>query len=126
MALYIIFISLLLPIFFVSPETAIIASSQVDLKVLERDSSGRCQSMEQRESTRYEIQQIVNSKICGGPQWRRIAFINMTNTSHSCPTGLTLSAFSKRTCAHPHSNSRCFSTFFSDGSLPYSRVYVGE
>ena len=36
---------------------------------------------------------------CNGTTgWRRIAFINMTNTSYSCPSGLVLTSYSKRTC----------------------------
>ena len=65
---------------------------------------------------RNEIYQAVVSAIetffCNGsPGWRHVAFINMTDTSYNCPTGLTLTSFSRRTCAHPHSNGRCFSTF---------------
>ena len=81
---------------------------------------------------RNEIYQAVVSAISstfpetffcnGSPGWRRVAFINMTNTSYNCPTGLTLTRFSKRTCAHPHSNGRCFSTFFNVGDLSYSQV----
>jgi hypothetical protein len=90
--------------------------------------SGQCASAEKRETLRNEILQMVVSAIAstyfcnGSPGWRRIAFINMTDTNHSCPIGLTLTSFSKRTCAQPNSNSRCFSTFFNVGDSPYSQV----
>ena len=61
---------------------------------------------------------------CGGTSgWTRVTFINMTNTSQQCPSGLTLTTFSKRTCGRtnstPHS---CDSTSFSVGGMAYSRV----
>ena len=58
----------------------------------------------------------------GTPGWRRVAFINMTDTSYNCPTGLNLTSYSKRTCGRSHTNRGCSSTTFSVGGLPYSRV----
>ena len=50
-------------------------------------------------------------------------FINMTDTSYNCPTGLNLTSYSKRTCGRAHTNGgECSSTTFSVGGLPYSRV----
>ena len=60
---------------------------------------------------------------CGGPGWRRVVFLNMTNTSHVCPAGLNLTSYSKRTCGRAHSSSHnCSSTAFSVGDSQYSRV----
>ena len=60
---------------------------------------------------------------CSGPGWRRVAFINMTDTSYNCPTGLTLTSYSKRTCGRSHTTrGGCSSTTFSVGGLPYSGV----
>ena len=60
---------------------------------------------------------------CGGPGWRRVVFLNMTNTSHVCPTGLKLTTYSRRTCGRAHSGSgTCSSTTFSVGGSQYSRV----
>ena len=59
----------------------------------------------------------------GTPGWRRVAFIDMTNTSYNCPTGLSLTSYSKRTCGQSHTTAGgCSSTTFSVGGLPYSRV----
>ena len=86
------------------------------------------------ERARNELHQITNSIIlattghqlhtCNGtPGWRRIAFINMTDTSYNCPTGLNLTSYSKRTCGRSHTiEGGCSSTTFSIGGLPYSRV----
>ena len=81
----------------------------------------------ERERALNEIRQTVNSLIngttCGTPGWKRIAFINMTDTSYSCPTGLNLTSYSKRTCGRSHwSTYGCSSTTFDVGGLPYSQV----
>ena len=119
-----------------SPQSVIVASGQeqkTNVKILERGDDWQCASMEEREAMRNEIHQIANSAIlnatglihtCNGiPGWRRVAFINMTDTSYDCPTGLNLTSYSKRTCGRSHtSHGRCSSTTFSVGGLPYSRV----
>ena len=113
---------------------------------------GQCPSMEERERARSELHQVINSVFantlptttpasittmpssttsaitvptmtdCGGPGWRRVAFINMTDTSYNCPTGLNLTSYSKRTCGQSLTSGGCSSTTFSVGGLPYSRV----
>ena len=108
---------------------------KTDVKVLERGDDWQCPPMEERERAKKEIHQIANAAIlatiatghihtCNGtPGWRRIAFINMTDTSYNCPTGLNLTSYSKRTCGRSHTTLRgCSSTTFSVGGLPYSRV----
>ena len=60
---------------------------------------------------------------CGGPGWRRVVFLNVTNTSHVCPTGLSLTSYSKRTCGRANSRSgTCSSTSFRVDGSQYSRV----
>ena len=60
---------------------------------------------------------------CGGGQWRRVVFLNMTNTSHVCPARLNLTTYSRRTCGRAHSTTySCSSTTFSVGDSQYSRV----
>ena len=60
---------------------------------------------------------------CGGPGWRRVVFLNMTDSSHVCPAGLNLTTYSKRTCGRAHSgNFSCSSTTFNVGGSQYSRV----
>ena len=98
------------------------------IKVLDRGDGQQCASVEGRDRIRNEIDQIANSAIlatiCNGtPGWRRVAFINMTDTSYNCPTGLNLTSYSKRTCGRSHTTQGgCSSTTFSVGGLPYSRV----
>ena len=113
------------------PGSIIVISGQgqkTSTKVLEEGGDCQCASVEERERARNGIHQIANSAIlatiCNGtPGWRRVAFINMTDTSYNCPTGLSLTSYSKRTCGRSHTTSvGCSSTTFSIGGLPYSRV----
>ena len=129
-------IYLMLSVLCLSPGSIIRASGQVqmtDVKVLERGDDWQCPSMEERERARNEIHNTVNSVIvaimtghihtCNGtPGWRHVAFINMTDTSYNCPTGLNLTSYSKRTCGKSLTSSGCSSITFSVGGLPYSRV----
>ena len=92
--------------------SVIIISGQrhmIDTQILDGGDDGQCPSAEEMERARNELHQIANSIIsattghqlhtCNGtPGWRRVAFINMTDTSYNCPTGLNLTSYSKRTC----------------------------
>ena len=127
-----------LSFFCLPPGSVIIASGQgqmIDIQMLERGDDWQRSSMEERERARNKIHQIANLMIvmavatghihtCNGtPGWRRVAFINMTDTSYNCPTGLNLTSYSKRTCGRSHTNQgRCSSTTFSVGDLSYSCV----
>ena len=97
-----------------------------DVMVLERGDDWQCPSVKEREGARNEIHQIASAVIsssCNGtPGWRRVAFIDMTNTSYHCPTGLSLTSHSKRTCGRLHTSSGCSSTTFSVEGVPYSHV----
>ena len=128
---------LVLPVLCLSaPGLIIIACGQVQtthVKVIRGGDDWQCPSVEERERARNEIRQTSNMVIahvtghvytCNGtPGWRRVAFINMTNTSYNCPTGLSLTPYSKRTCGRVHTtDGGCSSTTFSVGGLPYSQV----
>ena len=130
-----------------SSELVVIASSQgqIAIAITELQGGGvigQCSAAEERERARSELHQLIVSVIanttsaptmptvtvtgaptCNGtPGWRRVAFINMTDTSYNCPTGLNLTSYSKRTCGRSHTTSGCSSTIFSVGGLPYSQV----
>ena len=107
--------------------TAIGQGEMADMKVLERPDDRHCASIEERERARDELHQIANSVLmatCNGtPGWRHVAFINMTDTSYNCPTGLNLTSYSKRTCGRSHTTyGGCSSTTFNVGGLSYSQV----
>ena len=56
--------------------------------------------------------------VTGG--WRRVAELDMTNSSHQCPSSLQQRTYSnKRTCGIPQG---CFSVTFSTATLEYSEV----
>ena len=124
-----------------------------DVEVIESRDDWQCPTTEEREKARKKIHQITAlaiattftpptttgsttttpsttastatmSPTCNGtPGWRRVAFIDMTDTSYNCPTGLNLTTYSKRTCGRSHTtNGGCSSTTFSVGGLPYSQV----
>ena len=113
-----------------TPGSVITVSGKIQMagfKVLKRGDYGKCLSVEEGERARNEIDQTINSviesSICmGTPGWKRVAFINMTDTSYNCPTGLNLTSYSKRTCGRSHRGSGCSSTTFSVEGLLYSRV----
>ena len=109
----------------------------IEIKELPTSVGGQCPSVEERERVRKEIHQLVNESVymydivasqyshtCNGtPGWKRIAFINMTDTSYSCPTGLNLTSYSKRTCGRSHLGIYGHSsTTFDVGGMPYSQV----
>ena len=63
------------------------------------------------------------TRSCGGVTggWRRVAELDMTNSSHQCPSGLQQRTDSnKRTCGIRSSG--CFSVTFSTATLEYSKV----
>ena len=135
-------IKLVLVFLCLSPGSVITASGQMT-EILQIGSTGQCPSMEERERARNKLHQIISStitnitestrndtdqsinstNICNGTSgWRRVAFINMTDTSYNCPTGLNLTSFSKRTCGRSFTTPGCSSTIFSVGGIQYSKV----
>ena len=63
------------------------------------------------------------TRSCGGVTggWRRVAELDMTNSSHQCPSSLRLRTdSSKRTCGIPSIG--CSSVTFSTATLEYSKV----
>ena len=65
------------------------------------------------------------SILCGGVtgEWRRVAHLDMTNSSHQCPSGLSMRNYSnKRTCVRDSDPAGCSSVTFSSATLEYSRV----
>ena len=127
-----IYISLLLSVIILwlsaAPRSVDSQMEMTDIKVLERGDDWQCASIEERERARNEINIISNQVIanvtgCNGTSgWKRVAFINMTDTSYNCPTGLSFTSYSKRTCGRSHTTAGCSSTTFSVGGLPYSQV----
>ena len=63
------------------------------------------------------------SKTCGGPGWRTVAFINMTDPNQNCPQRLNLTDYSIRSCGRRHTTPfGCSSVTFPVDSPQYSQV----
>ena len=60
---------------------------------------------------------------CGGPGWRRVVYLNMTDPNTNCPSGWELTEHSKRTyCGRSSSGLSCDSVFFPVYGVGYTRV----
>ena len=64
------------------------------------------------------------AKTCGGVTggWMRVIKINMTNTSHTCPSGLKTLTSPKRLCAMSITGGECSSATISLHGVEYTRV----
>ncbi len=63
------------------------------------------------------------SETCGGLGWRKVVSLDITDTSQSCPRGLKLTGYSKRSCGVAHTvYGKCASVIFPVGGGQYSRV----
>ena len=63
-------------------------------------------------------------EVCGGPGWRRVAYLDMTDPNQNCPTGLSQTSYSVRSCGRPSTAqyASCFSTLFQNDGSQYSEV----
>ena len=95
--------------------------------------SDHCLSLEERTSVLSGIRTEVNKltqnvhsdypPCCseGGTGWVRVAYYNMSNTSHNCPENLVLYETPKRSCGQGLHFEGCLSTSFSVGRS-YNKV----
>ena len=68
---------------------------------------------------------IINGPYtCGGTgRWRRVAYVDMTDPSTTCPSGWNMTGYSKRTCARATDGTNtCDSATFPVGGGEYSRI----
>ena len=97
-----------------------------------------CQNTQRlRESVHQDVISLVNNSIlpelltrqqlpcsCGGLGWRKVAYLNMSDTTQTCPQAWELITTPKRSCGRPSNVSYrpCYSATFSTPSTPYSKV----
>ena len=95
---------------------------------------GVCQNTQElRENIRQDVSTLLGEISgettghvtcdCGGPGWRRVAYLNMSDTTQtSCPGDWELITTPKRSCGRPANADRrtCYSALFQ--SLSYSQV----
>ena len=65
----------------------------------------------------------MSKTACGDQRggWMRVANLDMTNTSHTCPSGLNTITSPKRLCDYTGNNACCSTTFSVEG-VQYSRA----
>ena len=61
---------------------------------------------------------------CGGPGWRRAAYLNMSDPTQTCPPAWELIITPRRSCARPSSagHRTCYSAMFPTQSIQYSQI----
>ena len=102
--------------------------------VIPGDGSERCLSQQQRDISRQAIRDAVNDKLitvlpshliqCGAGQWTRVAYLNMSDPTQSCPPAWRdRSANGTRVCGRYDVSSRqCSVGTFYQSDCTYSKV----
>jgi hypothetical protein len=98
-----------------------------------------------RESIKQDLRSLINSTIlpalstqnqtqvvnttgracgCGGPGWRRVAYLNMSDPAQVCPSAWELITTPRRSCGRPSSAGAqsCFSAVFPAQNIQYNQV----
>ena len=86
-----------------------------------RRTAGSCPSHQDRMEIANEFRRNISTILnCGGtPGWRRVGFLDMTDPSQSCPSGLALKTYSPglRSCGRATNDSAVsWSTFYNTGA----------
>ena len=108
--------------------------SSYNTSSIELSGAGFCPSTEKlREKIREDVNLFLNSSVapiltrpcsCGGPGWRRAAYLNMSDPTQTCPPAWELITTPRRFCARPSnaSSSSCYSAMFPTRGIQYSQV----
>ena len=107
-------------------------TSSIELSV-----AGFCPSTEKlREKIKQDIDVFLNNSVlpkifvtrgacrCGGPGWRKAAYLDMSDPTQTCPSPWELITTPKRSCARPSSagSLTCYSAMFPTQGIQYSQV----
>ena len=107
--------------------------------------TGMCPATQNvRESIKQDIRLLINSSVlpalvtqnqtqtsntsqicgCGGPGWRRVAYLNMSDLTQTCPSAWELITTPRRSCGRPSSAAGrvCNSATFPNQGVQYSQV----
>ena len=77
----------------------------------------------QLESIQSGVNNIRGQYSCGGHGWRRVVYLDMTDSSTTCPSGWQLTGYSKRTCGRVSTGwHTCDSATFPVSGGEYTRV----
>ena len=75
------------------------------------------------EPTRMNTTLMQHTTTCGGVGWRRVVYLNMTDSKTNCHSGWQLTGYSKITCGRVSTGWRtCDSVFFPISGGPYSQL----
>ena len=76
--------------------------------------------------TQNQTQTSNTSQVCGcgGPGWKRIAYLNMSDPTQTCPSAWELITTPRRSCGRPSSavGRVCNSATFPNQGVQYSQV----
>ena len=135
MRAYVLAVMLLLHILHTEgqPEPLVEDPVRVSAKVLRGSATGTCPSEQDTIDAKGELRQnisailadLMSNTSCGGTGWRiRVGYLDMTDPSQSCPSGLALKNYSPglRSCGRVTDSAGCWSTFYNTGGSQYSRV----
>ena len=91
-----------------------------------------------REAIEQDINSLINSSVlstlgtgpghgacgCGGPGWRKAAYLNMSDPTQTCPPAWELITTPRRSCARPSSagSRSCYSAMYPTQDIQYSQV----
>ena len=91
-----------------------------------------------REDIEQDIHSLINSSVlsaletgsgygacgCGGPGWRRAAYLDMSDPTQTCPPAWELIVTPRRSCARPSDAGKhtCYSAMFPTQGIQYSQV----
>ena len=108
--------------------------SSYNTSSIELSGAGFCPSTEKlRKMIKEDIDTFLNSRVvpmlirpcgCGGPGWRRAAYLNMSDPTQTCPPAWELITSPRRSCARPSNAGRrtCYSAMFPTQGIQYSQV----
>ena len=87
---------------------------------------GTCLSQQDRiNEIHQEISSLITAFDCGGtPGWRRVGYLDMTDSSQSCPTGLALRTDppGQRSCRRAATGNGCSTIVYNTSNLQYNKV----
>ena len=106
-----------------------------NLSSIELSGAGYCPSTEKlRVKIKHDVYLFLNNTVlpvlshgacgCGGPGWRRTAYLNMSDPTQTCPPAWELITTPRRSCARPsNAGSRsCYSVMYPVEGNQYSQV----
>ena len=108
-----------------------------NLSFIELTGAGLCPSTHEiREKIFQDVDLFINNSIlprlfsehgschCGGPEWRKVVYLNMSDPTQTCPPAWELITTPRRSCARPSnaSSRTCYSATFPMQDIHYSQV----